>query len=584
MDFAVRKRKNREKGYSFWDCIKFQRVVNQGDSLKLDSVFVVMLVGALIHFCLLNGGSFMMLTSFFYIVLSVQIERSIARSRENIFRIVPIPEQKQVQLRWGRTIGGMVRYLLICIVVENVMQQVLYGTSMIGSLCSGAYRWFLEEFCLETVYGVLYMLFFTMCLMPVTCLKKKQAIRYGVLTLVGYGLMTLVLMHVCKDMDHNYCVIRIDFLNLEYDMYELGFIPVRYALWILCSSIWAVASYIICYLQEKKICANDAAEKIKAEKIQKKIPKAALLGSASLSFRPGTSFLVILISVSMMIPVVAGSHEFWLGILMVMVICEIVIVSFIAVYFKNRKNILRCLPMSTDALIKMALKYVSMIMGIFGGAVVIGGIVGSALVLREDLFTELLPVVADSVPKIICIVCWFFCTCWLAVPYVFAHDKKGHTGVFTSFFLGVVIVTILMGLPFWSIGGSSLLVRLAACMVLPLAFVLRGWWSYLEENHLAGLPALAKLLIGIGVGTLVVYVCMWMLQDGGAFDTIIFAEDAALSVDLLTLVSTGGMRIGVMAVIGIVCVAAAGMFSIREMRWLIAPDRKKGQHDFSKLY
>lgn len=297
MDLAVRKRGHRKKGYSFWDCIRFQRVVSQADGLKLDSVFVVMLVGALLHFCLLNGGSCMLLTVFLYIVFRVQTERSIARSRENIFRIIPIPEQKKVQLRWVWIIGGMVRYLLICIVVETVVQQVLYGTSVIGSICSGADRGFLGEFGLETVYGVLYMLFFTMCLMPVTCLKKKQAIRYGVLTLVGYGLMTLVLMHVCKNGDNNYCVIRIDFLNLEYDMYELGFIPVRYALWILFSSIWAVVSYSICCLQEKKICANDTTEKIKAEKMQKKIPKAALLGSANLSFKPGTSFLVILISV-----------------------------------------------------------------------------------------------------------------------------------------------------------------------------------------------------------------------------------------------------------------------------------------------
>ncbi len=297
MDLAVRKRGHRKKGYSFWDCIRFQRVVSQADGLKLDSVFVVMLVGALLHFCLLNGGSCMLLTVFLYIVFRVQTERSIARSRENIFRIIPIPEQKKVQLRWVWIIGGMVRYLLICIVVETVVQQVLYGTSVIGSICSGADRGFLGEFGLETVYGVLYMLFFTMCLMPVTCLQKKQATWYGVLTLVGYGLMTLVLMHVCKNGDNNYCVIRIDFLNLEYDMYDLGFIPVRYALWILFSSIWAVVSYSICCLQEKKICANDTTEKIKAEKMQKKIPKAALLGSANLSFKPGTSFLVILISV-----------------------------------------------------------------------------------------------------------------------------------------------------------------------------------------------------------------------------------------------------------------------------------------------
>lgn len=159
------------------------------------------------------------------------------------------------------------------------------------------------------------MLFLCMCLMPVTCLKKKKAIAYAILTYIGYGLLTLILMHMCKNFDNSLYIIRINFLNNTLEMIPLGYIPFRFALWGAFSSIWAVASYVACRLLEKKIGANDDTEKGKRSKFQKKIPKGALLGSANLDFRPGTSFLVILISVSMMIPVVAGSQTFWLGIL-----------------------------------------------------------------------------------------------------------------------------------------------------------------------------------------------------------------------------------------------------------------------------
>lgn len=205
----------------------------------------------------------------------------------------------------------------------------------------------------------------------------------------------------------------------------------------------------------------------------------------------------------------------------------------------------------------------------------IGGAIGSALVLGENMVLEVLPVLTDSVPKISCIGCWFLCTFWLAVPYVFADDKKGHTWVFASFLLGVLMVTVLMSLPFWSTGGDGLLVRLAACLVLPLAFFVRGWWFYLEESYLEGLPARIKLLIGIVVGILVVYVCIWMLQNGGVFDTIIFSEDAGLAADLLTLASAGGICVWVMTGIGVLCVAATAIFSIREMKWLLAPDCRR---------
>lgn len=574
MDLMVKKRGAREKGYSFWDCIKLRKVVQEENCLKLDSVFVVQLIGGLIHFCLLNGGSFMMLSCYFYIAFSVQIERSLARSRENIFRIVPIPEQKQVKLRWMRMVAGVVRYLMICIVVETVIQHVLYGTSVVAALFLDRYIWFKVEICLEAAYGVLYMLFLSMCLMPVTCLKKKQAIGYGTLTLVGYGLLTLALMHFCKDMHHNYCVIRINFLDIEFDLSDLGFIPLRFALWIIFSSIWAVASYVTCYLLEKKIGANDDTEKGKRSKFQKKIPKGALLGSANLNFRPGTSYLVMVICAAMLVFVVAGRHDFWTGFLIFMIAFVFVATGFIAAYFKNRKNILHRIPASAGTLIKMALKYIC----IMTGAMAAGIALVSAIVMGVSMGTEglpdLLPILAEAVPKIIGVSCWLLCLFWLAVPYVFAGEKKAHTWVFTNFTVGLLIVTVLMILPFWSTGGKGLLLLLPAYLLLPLAFFVRGWWSYLEETYFAGLPARMKSLIGIVVGVLVVYVCVCMIKNGGVYDTIIFVDDSAPACDLLTLASAGGIGLWIMAGIGMLCVAATAVFSIREMKWLLAPDSR----------
>lgn len=152
MELMVKKRGTREKGYSFWDCIKLQKVVQVENCLKLDSVFMVLLVGALIHFCLLNGGSFMMLSCYFYIAFSVQSERSVVRSWENIFRIVPIPEQKQVKLRWVRMVVGVVRYLIICVVVETVIQYITYGTSVIYLLFSDEGVGLGRRIGVETVY------------------------------------------------------------------------------------------------------------------------------------------------------------------------------------------------------------------------------------------------------------------------------------------------------------------------------------------------------------------------------------------------------------------------------------------------
>lgn len=570
----AKKRGTKEKGYSFWDCMRLQKIAQGGDSLKINSVFMVLLVGAVMHFCLLNGGSFMMLSCYFYIAFSVQMERSIAHSRENIFRIVPIPSQKQVKLRWMRMVVGVVQYLMICIVVETVIQHVLYGTSVVAVLFSDRYIWLKTEICLEVIYGVLYMLFLSMCLMPVTCLKKKQAIGYGILTLSGYGLLTLALMHFCKDMHHNYCLIRINFLDMEFDMSDLGFIPLRFALWIIFSSIWAIASYAACCLLEKKIGANDATEKMKSAKFQKKIPKGALLGSANLDFRPGTSFLVMLIWAVMLVFAIAGRHETWLILLLIMIAYLLVVIGFIAAYFKNRKNILHRIPASTGRLIKIALKYIC----VMAGAMIAGFALVSTIVMGISSGTEGLlevwRIIANSVPKIIGAGCWLLCLFWLAVPYTFAGDKKAHTMVFTNFALGLLGVTVLMSLPFWSTGGKRLIMLLPAYLLLPLVFFVRGWWLYLKETHFARLPAKIKGLIGIIIGVLVVYVCVCMLKDGGIYDTILFVDDSAPVWDLLTLASMGGIHFWMMAVIGILCVAATVIFSIQEMKWFLAPNSR----------
>ena len=572
MNLAISKRGSSEKGYSLRDCMRLRRVVNEDNTLRLNSVLLVLMIGAVLHFVMLIGKSPMLMSCYFYLVFVLQIERSVAHSRANLFRVVPISDKEVVRLRWTGMLLGLVRYLMICVIAENAIQYVIEGSSMISLLFSKQGVGLEQRLYMEMIYGVLYMLFLCMCLMPVTCLKKKKAITYAILTYLGYGLMTLILMHICKDFDNSLCIIRISFLNNTPDMIPLDYTPFRFTLWIAFSSIWAIASYAACCRLEKKIGANDATEKIKSAKFQKKIPKGALLGSANLDFRPGTSFLVMLIWAVMLVFAIAGRHETWLILLLIMIAYLLVVIGFIAAYFKNRKNILHRIPASTGKLIKMALKYIC----VMAGAMIAGLALVSTIVMGISSGTEGLlevwRIIANSVPKIIGAGCWLLCLFWLAVPYTFAGDKKAHTMVFTNFSLGLLGVTVLMSLPFWSTEGKRLIMLLPAYLLVPLVFFVRGWWLYLKETHFAQLPAKIKGLIGIIIGVLVVYVCVCMLKDGGIYDTILFVDDSAPAWDLLTLASMGGIHFWMMTAIGILCVAATVIFSIQEMKWLLAPN------------
>lgn len=575
MNLAISKRGSKEKGYSLRDCMRLRRVVNEDNTLRLNSVLLVLMIGAVLHFVMLIGKSPMLMSCYFYLVFVLQIERSVAHSRENLFRVVPISDQEVVRLRWTGMLLGLVRYLIICVIAENAIQYIIEGTSMLSLLFSNEGVGLKQRLCVEIIYGVLYMLFFCMCLMPVTCLKKKKAIAYTILTYIGYGLLTLILMHLYKISDDSLYIIRISFLNHTLDLPPGEDISVRFALWIIFSSIWAIASYAACCRLEKKIGANDATEKMKSAKFQKKIPKGALLGSANLDFRPGTSYLVMVICAAMLVFVVAARYDFWTGFLIFIIVVVFIAIGFIAVYFKNRKNILHRIPASSGALIKMALKYICMMAGVITAGAALVSIIIVGVTTGTEGLAELWLMVTESVPKIMGAGCWLLCLFWLAVPYVFAGEKKAHTRVFTNFALGLLAVTILMILPFWSTGGKALLMLLPAYLLLPLAFFVRGWWSYLEETSFAGLPARLKSLIGIIVGVLVVYVCVCMEKDGGIYDTIIFADDSAPAYDLLTLASAGGIGLWIMAGIGMLCVAATAIFSIWEMKWLLAPDCRR---------
>ncbi len=574
MNLAISKRGSKENGYSLRDCMRLRRVVNEDNVLRLDSVLLVLMIGAVLHFVMLIGKSPMLMSCYFYLVFVLQIERSVAHSRANLFRVVPISDKEVVKLRWTGMLLGLVRYLIICVIAENAIQYVIEGTSMLSLLFSNEGVGLKQRLCVEIIYGVLYMLFFCMCLMPVTCLKKKKAITYAILTYIGYGLLTLILMHLYKISDDSLYIIRISFLNHTLDLPPGEDISVRFALWIIFSSIWAIASYAACCLLEKKIGANDATEKIKSAKFQKKIPKGALLGSANLDFRPGTSFLVMLVWAAMLVFVIAGRHKTWLIFLIIMIAYLFMAVGFIAAYFKNRKNILHRIPASTGRLIKIALKYIC----VMAGAMIAGLALVSTIVMGVSSGTEGLlevwRIITNSVPEMIGAGCWLLCLFWLAVPYTFAGDKKAHTLVFTNFSLGLLGVTVLMSLPFWNTGGKVLVMLLPAYLLLPLVFFVRGWWFYLKETHFAHFPAKIKGLVGIIIGVLVVYVCVCMLKDGGIYDTIIFVDNSAPVCDLLTLVSAGGIRFWMMASIGILCVAATVIFSIQEMKRLLAPDAR----------